>query len=142
MAIINEEETSVKLGVNWRAVQWVLAGVLAAAVFFMLGYWAATSGVKPPLKLTGPPESAKVFDSAYFAQMRAKYAAHLKNEASPEVVAGASASETAVVASRNGAKYYPKDCAAANKIKPENLLIFTSASQAELAGYTRSAQCK
>lgn len=46
------------------------------------------------------------------------------------------------VASRNGTKYYTKDCSGARRIKPENLISFTTKEQAEQAGYTWSSTCK
>jgi len=45
------------------------------------------------------------------------------------------------VASVNGAKYYPAACKAANRIKEENRLWFTSEQEAREMGYAPSAQC-
>ena len=45
------------------------------------------------------------------------------------------------LASRNGQRYYPKNCAAANRIKPENRIWFASIAEAEKAGYTKAANC-
>lgn len=45
------------------------------------------------------------------------------------------------VASKNGKRYYTKDCAGAKRIKPENLISFKSREQAESAGYTKAANC-
>lgn len=59
--------------------------------------------------------------------------------------AGATAAKTEPVgtflASKNGQRYYPKNCAAANRIKPENRVWFASIVEAEKAGYTRAANC-
>jgi hypothetical protein len=46
------------------------------------------------------------------------------------------------VASKNGKLYYTRGCKAANRIKPENEVWFTDASEAESMGYTRSGSCK
>jgi len=46
-----------------------------------------------------------------------------------------------VVASKNGTKYYAKTCAAANRIKPENLITFESREEAESRGFTPAANC-
>lgn len=45
------------------------------------------------------------------------------------------------VASVNGEKYYPAGCKAANRIKEENRIWFTSENEAREIGYTPSAQC-
>lgn len=46
------------------------------------------------------------------------------------------------VASKQGKKYFPVDCGSAKTIKEENRVYFGSESEAEGAGYTRTATCK
>ena len=46
------------------------------------------------------------------------------------------------IVSKNGTKYYPKFCNAANRIKEENRLYFASVAEAEKAGYELSKLCK
>ncbi len=55
----------------------------------------------------------------------------------------ASATSTAgyVVAARGGTKYYPPDCAGANRISDANKIWFVSASAAVEAGYTPAGNC-
>jgi hypothetical protein len=55
-------------------------------------------------------------------------------------VKGDKASQT-YVASKNGTKYYPSDCAGANRIKAENQVIFGSTKEAEDAGYEAATNC-
>lgn len=45
------------------------------------------------------------------------------------------------VASRNGKRYYPINCASAARIKDINRIYFASESQASAAGYTQAANC-
>lgn len=45
------------------------------------------------------------------------------------------------VASKNGTKYYPNDCAGAKRIKLENQIIFITAHEAEDAGYEAATNC-
>lgn len=45
------------------------------------------------------------------------------------------------IASKNGSSYYPEDCAAGRRIKPENVVRFASEKEAEQAGYRRAASC-
>lgn len=47
-----------------------------------------------------------------------------------------------VVASKNGTKYYPPDCAAAGRISDANKIWFASVSAAREAGYEPAANCK
>lgn len=46
------------------------------------------------------------------------------------------------VASKHGKLYYPKACKGANRIKPENEVWFSTATDAEKAGYTSAPSCK
>ncbi len=46
------------------------------------------------------------------------------------------------LASKNGKLYYTAGCKAANRIKPENIIWFDTASDAEKSGLTRSTSCK
>jgi len=44
--------------------------------------------------------------------------------------------------SKNGTKYYPGTCASGKKrIKPENIIWFSSGQEAEIRGYSRSSSC-
>jgi hypothetical protein len=46
------------------------------------------------------------------------------------------------VASKNGEKYYPVDCASANRIKEENKVYYETATEAEADGKELSSQCQ
>lgn len=48
---------------------------------------------------------------------------------------------TEVIASKSGTKYYFPWCAAASRIKPENIVRFKTEAAARAAGYTPSSQC-
>jgi hypothetical protein len=61
---------------------------------------------------------------------------------SPSVISSAtSTSALRVVASKNGTKYYPPDCAGAKRISDGNKIWFDSPELAESNGYERAAQC-
>ena len=45
-------------------------------------------------------------------------------------------------ASKNGHKYYSAGCSAGKSIKQENRIYFSSAPEAEKAGYTSSSSCQ
>ncbi|MEK7567942.1 MAG: hypothetical protein AAB513_03430 [Patescibacteria group bacterium] len=47
-----------------------------------------------------------------------------------------------VVGSKNGTVYHLPWCPGALKIKPENLITFKNAEEAEKAGYTKAFNCK
>ncbi len=61
-----------------------------------------------------------------------------------EIGAGEAISSTKgeFIVSKNGSKYYPLGCKAANRIKLENRVYFESAIDAKAAGYELSATCK
>lgn len=46
------------------------------------------------------------------------------------------------VASKNGSKYYSRDCSGANRIKLENQIWFKNREDAEKSGFTYSSTCK
>jgi len=50
--------------------------------------------------------------------------------------------KSSFIASKNGKRYFPTSCGSAQTIKSENAVYFESESLAELAGYTKSLQCK
>ena len=45
-------------------------------------------------------------------------------------------------ASKTGKTYYPKDCKALNRVKPENRIFFLTSAAATEAGYHLSKSCK
>lgn len=55
--------------------------------------------------------------------------------------AGLSAQAGNFLASINGKAYYPKDCAAANRIKEENIIWFDTREEAEIQGYKPAQNC-
>lgn len=55
---------------------------------------------------------------------------------------GADVTNTQLVASKNGTKYYYSWCSGVGKISPSNLVHFASKEEAEARGYTPSATCK
>jgi len=52
------------------------------------------------------------------------------------------ATDTQLVASKNGTKYYYSWCTGVSKISPANLIYLGSKEEAEARGYTASATCK
>lgn len=46
------------------------------------------------------------------------------------------------VASNKGSKYYPISCSAADSLKEENKVYFSTETEAQTAGYTKSSSCK
>ncbi len=56
--------------------------------------------------------------------------------------AGRALTSQSVVASSKGTKYHYLNCPGAKQISEANKITFTSAKEAEAAGYTRAANCK
>ena len=48
---------------------------------------------------------------------------------------------TALVASKNGSRYYRQHCSGVARINEENRIYFPDEERARAAGYTRAAQC-
>lgn len=46
------------------------------------------------------------------------------------------------MASKNGTKYYPLNCASGNRISEPNRVFFASEDEAKLTGFERTQQCK
>ena len=49
--------------------------------------------------------------------------------------------ESTVIGSRNGARYYTPDCTGVERIAKENRLYFVDRKRARAAGYTASTRC-
>lgn len=82
------------------------------------------------------------FGFGYLAGLDAGQAPDVGFETSP-VSANATALEAGqIVASKNGTKYYPIECAGANRISDENKVWFASVAAATNAGYARAVNCK
>jgi hypothetical protein len=51
-------------------------------------------------------------------------------------------SQSQIVASKNGKRYYYSNCSGVKRIKPENLIYFDTKAQAEAKGLTLASGCK
>lgn len=107
--------------------------ILVAFGSFGLGRLSKIEGAKTPIRFENKPE----ITSSTFVS--------LSSTVAPVVVSqipqsGDSASQ--LVGSKNGTKYYYPWCTGVSKISPENLIYFTSKTEAETRGYTASATCK
>jgi hypothetical protein len=56
-------------------------------------------------------------------------------------VGGEGSQDSLFVASKNGTKYYPPGCKAANRIKEENKVFFKSEAEVIKAGFSRTVSC-
>ncbi len=108
----------------------ILGGILAltAILSFYIGYVARAEGHKESLVAITCPANAYL-DSGALAEY-------------PTTSSLMSHATTgAYVASKNGKKYYPASCSAANRIKDQNKIFFTTTRDAEQAGYSVGAGC-
>lgn len=67
---------------------------------------------------------------------------YIKNTHVPVVEYTEKISSNAIVASKNGTKYYYSWCKGVEKIKKENLVTYTSEEQAQASGKQLSVNCK
>lgn len=100
---------------------------LVALAAFGLGRLSALEEQKGTITIYAPNEAA-------LGRVLAKPAGPLSEKTA--------AVEKNFVASVNGTKYYAATCASAARIKPENQKWFTTAADAEAAGYTKAANCQ
>lgn len=49
--------------------------------------------------------------------------------------------ETKYLASKNGKRYYLPECSGVKRIKPENIITFSTKEAAQAAGYTKAVNC-
>jgi hypothetical protein len=120
----------------------------ASSLSFYLGYVARAEGHKEPLVAINCPANAYM-DSLALSTPKAGTSKTSGISINPSAVAGASvigsqnqATSGAYVASKNGKKYYPIDCAGAKRIKDENKVFFATPAAATAAGYSLGAGCK
>lgn len=60
---------------------------------------------------------------------------------SPVVPVALTAATAKYVGSKSGTKYHLTTCASGQRIKPENQIFFSTAAEAEAAGYAPAANC-
>lgn len=115
----------------------VLIVILVGLSSFGLGRLSLGGGPKEPIVLETPegqrmvvtPENGNKFASEPLHTMTASVGEANQN------------SGGAYVASKNGKRYYPVDCAAANRIASANRIWFQSREEAESKGFTPAANC-
>lgn len=117
-----------------------------ALLIFGLGYlaglWTAETGEKTPIIFQDVKEGSQLvtqedmdYMSGLFTNKEADNA-EMQLRSRTEYPAPAAGN---FVASINGKKYYYPDCYEVNRIKPENLISFSSALEARREGYEESA---
>ncbi len=105
--------------------------ILVAFGSFGLGRLSKIQGSKAPVRIENALEAASVPTTQKPAG---------SNQGAS--VIGATTASDQLVGSKNGTKYYFPWCSGVKNINPENLIHFTSKSEAEARGYTPSATCK
>ncbi len=112
----------------------VLFGTLA----FGIGKWSTLSKARSdagPVIVTTAVSGLRIEPLAYYDGKKS-------TKTAAAILSAGTQSGGAFVASKNGTKYYPIDCAGAQRIKPENALWFDTESAAREAGYERTVTCK
>ena len=103
--------------------------ILASSASFGLGFSAGrdTAGQGSTLRIEAPAQGAVAAAAGTDAA-----------QSSPEATAGKAG---AIVASKNGSKYYLPSCSGANRISDVNKVWFASPAAAAAAGYAPAANC-
>jgi len=106
--------------------------VLVALGSFGLGRLSKIEGSKTPIQFENLPEnSTKAFENKDIPATREVLPTNTLN-----------ATNSQIVGSKTGKKYYYPWCTGVQKISPSSLIHFSSKSEAESRGYTPSATCK
>lgn len=125
-------------------------GVFMLEIFALLALAAASFslGLSSSRNDTGSEVSQILIDYPDDPTLAAKYkptgstTVATKSSSAPQVKSATPMDlEAAYVGSVNGTKYYPIGCSGANRIKPENQILFATMEEAESAGYTQSTTC-
>lgn len=119
--------------------------VLVAIISFEAGYLRGQSFKENPLIVEKPVLETRevVTDSAPEKNktdtLTNNFLSASTNEPSKSLPA--SPKNCPFVGSKNSDKYYPPDCQWAKRIKPENLVCFSSAEEAHQKGYQPAKSC-
>ena len=97
--------------------------ILVAFISFGLGRLSLVEEKRPEVKITMPTQAGEAMENS----------ASAINAILPTA--------NAVVASKNGTKYYFSWCGGISRISPQNKVTFSSAKEAEQAGYSIAANC-
>ena len=103
--------------------------ILVATISFGLGRLSKIREEKTPIMIESV--TSAVSSPTYDVELRHRMSGSGNNN-----------SDKIFVASRNGKKYYYAWCESANVIKEANRIWFSTADEAEKAGYQPSANCK
>ncbi|HNW71900.1 MAG TPA: hypothetical protein PKZ36_03345 [Candidatus Paceibacterota bacterium] len=112
----------------------VIIVILVGVISFFLGRLSYTNPQKG-LKIEYTDQEASVVSSFENPESNLKLTPSIENRANNE-------GSGKYFASKMGHKYYPTGCSAGKTIKQENRIYFSSASEAEKAGFTLSASCQ
>ena len=131
---INDKFQKIKLfmeGEKGKGIYVILLIVLVAGSSFGLGRLSNKDGSQEPIKIIFPDGNSLSANTYQSAQ-------NSPQKTSPSV---ANSAPKAYVASQKGKKYYPINCSAASNLKEDNKVFFSTETEAESAGYTKSSSC-
>lgn len=106
--------------------------VLVAIGAFGLGRLSKIEGSKAPIRIENEPAQT----ASTFSQKSEQ-----AGDIATQTLQGGQ-SNSAIIASKTGTKYYYSWCTGAQKISEANRIYFSSLEQAKAAGYTPSGTCK
>ncbi len=141
MAILHDFSEKIKE----RGVGVFVLEILAISAFgcasFALGLYGARNVAGTPsneIKIVYPHDPALI---AKYKPSGGDEVATSQTTTAKSKPTSASDLTAAYVGSVNGTKYYPVGCSGANRIKPENQILFATMEEAEGSGYTQSTTC-
>lgn len=144
MAILQDFSEKIKeCGVGVFAME-IIALIAFGSASFALGLYgtrSTTSATSNQISIIYPSDPALVAKYKPIGGGDTNNSLSTKTTASHVKPTAPSDIQAAYVGSINGTKYYPIGCSGANRIKPENQILFATQDEAEQSGYTQSTGC-
>ena len=120
---------------------YIIAALIVAVGGFGVGRLTKISDNREPIQIQAGTalRSAEAVASVGNSVPEPTVIGDTKQEITPTTVGSQSGQ---FVASKNGKKYFPTDCASAKSIKAGNKVFFKTQDEAKKAGYEPSSMCK
>lgn len=115
-----------------------MSAILVAVSMYFIGNMTALESQSNEIQIIYP--DAIALDSNQ-SNKKAE-ASNINTEIQKDVISKSNSNQGQIIASKNGKRYYYKNCGGVNRIKTENRIYFETEQQAESKGLTLASGCK
>jgi len=116
----------------------IMSAILVAVSMYFIGNMTALESQSNEIQIIYP--DAIALDSNQ-SNKKAE-ASNINTEIQKDVISKSNSNQGQIIASKNGKRYYYKNCGGVNRIKTENRIYFETEQQAESKGLTLASGCK